>query len=66
MVISSRTDGYNIRFVELTMKFWKVAAIVAVATLSLLLVGKKKVQEKGLQPDSGDINDIFEQELNAD
>ncbi len=49
------------------MKFWKLAAIVALATIPLLLMsGKKKEQEKGLQPESGDINDIFERELSAD
>jgi len=48
------------------MKFWKLAAIVALATIPLLLLGKKRADEKGLQPESGDQNDIFEQELNAD
>ncbi len=48
------------------MKFWKIAALVALVTIPLLLMGKKRGQEKGLQPESGDINDIFERELNAD
>jgi len=49
------------------MKFWKLAAIVALATIPLILLGKqRKDQEKGLQPESGDINDIFDRELSAD
>ncbi len=48
------------------MKFWKIAAIVVLATIPLLLMGKKKAEEKGLQPESGDMNDIFERELSAD
>jgi hypothetical protein len=48
------------------MKFWKVAAIIALATIPLLLIGKKKADERGLKPESGDQNDIFEQELRAD
>jgi hypothetical protein len=45
------------------MKYWKFAAIIALAALPLLLMNKK---EKGLRPESGDPNDIFEQELSAD
>jgi hypothetical protein len=48
------------------MKFWKVAALIALATIPLLIIGKKKAQEQGLQPEAGDQNDIFEQELSAD
>ncbi len=45
------------------MKFWKFAAIIALAAIPLLLVSKK---EKGLRPVSGDPDDIFEQELSVD
>jgi len=45
------------------MKFWKVAAIIALAAIPLLLASKK---EKGLRPESGDLDNIFEQELSAD
>jgi hypothetical protein len=48
------------------MKFWKVATLIALATIPLLLIGKRKVEEKGLQPESGDINDIFDRELSAE
>ena len=48
------------------MKFWKLATIIALATIPLLILGKKKIQDRGLQPESGDINDIFERELNVD
>ncbi len=45
------------------MKFWKFAAIIALAAIPLLLMSKK---EKGLRPVSGDPDDIFEQELSVD
>jgi hypothetical protein len=48
------------------MKFWKVAALIALAAIPLLLIGKKKIEEKGFQPESGDVNDIFERELTAE
>ena len=48
------------------MKFWKVAALIAIAAIPLLLIGKKKADDRGLQPESGDINDIFERELSAE
>ena len=48
------------------MKFWKVAALIALATIPLLIIGRKKIQEQGIQPEAGDQNDIFEQELSAD
>jgi hypothetical protein len=49
------------------MKIWKVAALVALATIPLLIIGKKrKEQPKGLRPESGDSDDIFEYDLNAD
>jgi hypothetical protein len=51
---------------EFEMKLWKVAAIIVLVTIPLILVGKKRTQEKGLQPESGDLNDIFERELNVD
>jgi len=48
------------------MKFWKVAALVALATIPLLILGKKRIQDQGVQPQAGDPNDIFEQELSVD
>lgn len=46
-----------------TMKFWKIAALVALASIPLLLMSsKKKVQE----PVYGDTDNIFENELSAD
>ncbi len=49
------------------MKFWKVAAILAIAAIPILIMSKKKVdQEKGVQPESGDLNDIFDRELTAE
>ncbi len=45
------------------MKFWKFAAIIALAAIPFLLVSKK---EKGIRPVSGDPDDIFEQELSVD
>jgi hypothetical protein len=45
------------------MKYWKVAAFIALAALPLLLLGRK---EKGLRPESGDPDNIFEQELTVD
>jgi hypothetical protein len=48
------------------MKAWKLAALIALVAIPLLLVGKRKVEEKGFQPESGDINDIFDRELSAE
>ena len=48
------------------MKFWKIAALVALATIPLLILGRKKAQEKELQPEVGDSSNIFEQELSLD
>jgi hypothetical protein len=50
---------------EPSMNYWKFAAIIALAALPLLLMTKKE-DEKGLQPVSGDPDDIFEQELTVD
>jgi hypothetical protein len=47
----------------LAMKFWKIAALVALATIPLILLSqKKKVQE----PVYADSDNIFENELSAD
>ncbi|HUI11031.1 MAG TPA: hypothetical protein VL221_11935 [Bacteroidota bacterium] len=46
--------------------FWKVAAIVALAAIPLIILGKKKADEKGVVPESGDDSDIFERELSVD
>lgn len=45
------------------MKYWKFAAIIALAAIPLLLMSKK---EKGLRPVIGDPDNIFEQELTVD
>jgi len=47
-------------------KIWKVAALVALAAIPLILLGKKKADEKGIVPESGDESDIFERELSVD
>ncbi len=48
------------------MKFWKVAVLVALATVPLLIIGKKMAQDREIKPEAGDANDIFEHELTAD
>jgi hypothetical protein len=47
---------------EFGMKFWKIAVLVALATIPLLLISKKK----GVEPVCGDTDNIFESELSAD
>jgi hypothetical protein len=47
-------------------KLWKVAALVALAAIPLILLGRKKADEKGIVPESGDESDIFERELSVD
>ncbi len=47
-------------------KFWKVAAIVALAAIPLIILGKKKVDGKGVVPESGEESDIFDRELSVD
>jgi hypothetical protein len=47
-------------------KFWKVAAIVAIAAIPLIILGKKKVDAKGVVPESGDESNIFDRELSVD
>jgi hypothetical protein len=46
--------------------FWKVAALVALAAIPLIILGKKKEDERGVVPESGDSSDIFERELSVD
>ena len=48
---------------ELNMKIWKVAALIALATIPLLLLEKK---QRGTKPESGDPDDIFDRELTVD
>ena len=50
----------------LMKKFWKVAAVVALAAIPLIILGKKNADGNGLIPESGDDSDIFDQELSAD
>jgi hypothetical protein len=45
------------------MRIWKIAALVALATIPLLLMSNKK---KAVEPICGDSDDIFENELSAD
>lgn len=47
-------------------KFWKVAAIVALAAIPLIIIGKKKPVDIRYIPESGDESDIFDRELRAD
>lgn len=47
-------------------KFWKVAALVALAAIPLIIMGKKKPAEKEFLPESGDSSDIFDRELRVD
>ena len=47
-------------------EFWKLAAFVAIAAIPLIILGKKKSEESGVVPESGDESDIFDQELSTD
>jgi len=46
------------------MKFWKVVALVAVATVPILLLAKR--EEPKEVPVASDSDNIFENELRAD
>ena len=46
------------------MKFWKVVALVAVATVPILLLARR--EEPKQVPVAGDPDNIFENELRAD
>jgi len=45
------------------MKIWKIAALIALATIPLLLISSKK---KAQEPVYSDSDNIFENELSAD
>jgi hypothetical protein len=45
------------------MKIWKIAALVALATIPLLLISQKK---KAQEPVFVDSDNIFENELSSD
>lgn len=45
------------------MKIWKIAALVALATIPLLMLGSKK---KATEPIYADSDNIFENDLSAD
>ena len=47
-------------------KFWKVAALVALAAIPLIIMGKKRSAERQYVPESGDESDIFDRELRVD
>jgi hypothetical protein len=49
-----------------TMKIWKIAALVALATLPLILLSSNNKQKKHAEPVAGDSDNIFESELSAD
>ncbi len=46
------------------MKFWKVVALVAVATVPILLLARREEQKQ--VPATSDPDNIFENELRAD
>lgn len=56
---------YCCRYVggKLDMKIWKIAALVALATIPLLLISQKK---KAQEPVFVDSDNIFENELSSD
>jgi hypothetical protein len=45
------------------MKIWKIAALVALATIPLLLLSQKK---KAQEPVYGESDNIFDNELSSD
>jgi hypothetical protein len=47
-------------------KFWKVAAIVAVAAIPIIILGRRKTDEKALISGLEDDSDIFDRELSTD
>ncbi len=47
-------------------QIWKVAALVALAAIPLIILGKKRDDASGVVPASGDSSDIFERELSVD
>lgn len=49
-------------FTEDVMRFWKVAAILALASIPIILLNRKK----GVRPVVGDSDNIFESELSQD
>lgn len=44
-------------------KIWTVAALIAVATIPLIIANSKSDRKKPVMPVAGDANDIFEWEL---
>jgi hypothetical protein len=48
------------------MKIWKIAALVALATLPLILLSSNTKQKKHAEPVAGESDNIFESELSAD
>ena len=44
-------------------KIWTVAALIAVATIPLIIANSKTDRKKPVMPVAGDANDIFEWEL---
>lgn len=48
------------------MKIWKIAALVALATIPLILLSSNTKQKKHAEPVAADSDNIFESELSAD
>ena len=44
-------------------KIWTVAALIAVATIPLIIANSKTDRKKPVMPVAGDANDIFEWDL---
>jgi hypothetical protein len=48
------------------MKIWKIAALLALATIPLILLGSNNNRKKGSDLIQGETDNIFESELTAD
>ncbi len=48
------------------MRFWKVAALVALATIPIVLITKKKANDRKIEAANNDAVDMFERELSAE
>jgi hypothetical protein len=48
------------------IRFWKVAALVALATIPIVLITKKKADDRKTRVANADAVDMFERELSAE
>lgn len=48
------------------MRFWKVAALVALATIPIVLITKRKANDRKVRDANADAVDMFERELSAE